>query len=147
MDTAWNYTFSRTTLDGDTQLGIIGTLGASAFNVTMNQMQLEVPMFTLTEAIYQEILASYNSSNDTINTTICEDIYTQYYLLLQNQSIGLCTNSTFFNFSDIFQSSLAMVNTYLYAGVYNPQYYNDFMPAIGLNASDPNDVATFNILM
>ena len=52
MDTAWNLTFARDQDGGDTQVGILGTLGASAFNVTINQMQLEVPMLTIAEELY-----------------------------------------------------------------------------------------------
>ena len=49
MDTAYNLTFARTQSKGDTQIGIIGTLGAAAFNTTINQMQLEVPMLTIAQ--------------------------------------------------------------------------------------------------
>jgi len=52
MSTAYDLTFARLEQGGDTQMGVIGTLGATSFNVTMNMMQLEVPMFTLTETIY-----------------------------------------------------------------------------------------------
>ena len=48
-----------------------------------------------------------------------------------------------FNFTNIFQTSVAIANTYLYGSIYNPQYYNDFMLALGLNATDPTDMATF----
>ena len=146
MDTAYNLTFARTADKGDTQIGIIGTLGASAFNVTMNQMQLEVPMFTIAEELTQTINTTYKLSeqnaNETklsINSTQCEEVYTKQFMLTQNQSISLCTNSSFFNFSDVFNSSVAFVNTYLYSSVYNPKYYNDFMAALGLNTTDPTD--------
>jgi hypothetical protein len=49
MDTAFNQTFARVQSGGDTEIGILGTLGATAFNVTMNQMQLEFPMLTISE--------------------------------------------------------------------------------------------------
>ena len=120
MDTAWNLTFARTQSGGDTQLGIIGTLGAAAFNTTINQMQLEVPMFTLAEELTQTINETYGM---TVNTTNCEEIYQKQFSLTVNQSISLCTNSSFFNFSDVFSSSVAFTNTYLYGSVYNPNYY------------------------
>ena len=49
MDTAFNQTFARVQSGGDTEIGILGTLGATAFNMTMNQMQLEFPMLTISE--------------------------------------------------------------------------------------------------
>ena len=60
------------------------------------------------------------------------------------QAVGLCTSTTLFNFTDIFASAVALTNTYLYADAYNPQYYAEFMPAVGL---DPSDVTGFEDLM
>ena len=67
--------------------------------------------------------------------------------MTKNQSISLCTNSSFFDFSDVFNSSVAIVNTYLYTSVYNPKYFNDFMLALGLNATNATDMETFETLM
>ena len=67
--------------------------------------------------------------------------------MTQNQSISLCTNSSYFNFSEVFNTSVAFTNTYLYNRVYNTKYYNDFMAALGLNTADEKDFNKFkNIL-
>ena len=144
MDTAWDLTFARTQDNGDTQIGVLGTLGAAALNTTINMMQLEVPMFTLAETLSLDLTTTYGP---TIDTTNCEAIYTTEFKLTADQATDLCTNSTMFNFTDIFESSLAMTNTYLYGSVYNPKYYNDFMAALGMNATDPTDMATFRTMM
>ena len=53
MDTLWNQTFSRIEPgqepEGSYQIGIIGTLGATAFSTEMTVMQLEFPMLTIAE--------------------------------------------------------------------------------------------------
>ena len=51
METAYDYTFARVQSGGDVEIGVLGTLGATALNVTMTQMQLEFPMLTIAEQL------------------------------------------------------------------------------------------------
>ena len=55
MKTAWNLTFEQQQNNGNYQIGVIGTLGAKAFRNMMTTMSLELPMFTLAEAIVADI--------------------------------------------------------------------------------------------
>ena len=51
MKTAWDLTFEQSQNGGSFQIGVIGTLGATALYDTMTVMQLEFPMLTLAEQI------------------------------------------------------------------------------------------------
>jgi hypothetical protein len=46
IDTAWDLTFERTQDGGNLQYGVIGQLGAQAFQLAMTTMRLEVPLMT-----------------------------------------------------------------------------------------------------
>ena len=65
LDTAWELTFARIPEDGSYQIGVIGTLGAEAFNAAMTAMQLEMPMLT----IAQQVIANVPSP------TACDTFY------------------------------------------------------------------------
>ena len=47
MKTSWDLTFERSQNGGSYQIGVIGTLGATAFYDVMTTMQLEFPMLTI----------------------------------------------------------------------------------------------------
>ena len=49
MKTAWNLTFEQSQNGGSYQIGVIGTLGATALYDVMTTMQLEFPMLTFAE--------------------------------------------------------------------------------------------------
>ena len=49
MKTAWNLTFEQSQNNGSYQIGVIGTLGATALYDVMTTMQLEFPMLTFAE--------------------------------------------------------------------------------------------------
>ena len=49
MKTAWNLTFEQSQNNGSYQIGVIGTLGATALYGVMTTMQLEFPMLTFAE--------------------------------------------------------------------------------------------------
>ena len=66
MSSAWNMTFTREPEGGSYQIGVIGTLGATAFEETMNIMSLEVPMLT----IATQLEIDYNDSGYN-----CHDFY------------------------------------------------------------------------
>ena len=59
-------TFTREPEGGSYQIGVIGTLGATAFEETMNIMSLEVPMLT----IATQLEIDYNDSGYN-----CHDFY------------------------------------------------------------------------
>ena len=51
MTSAWELTFERTPEGGNYQIGVIGTLGATAFMTEMQVMQLEFPMLTIAQQL------------------------------------------------------------------------------------------------
>lgn len=58
MQSAWDMTFTRekpVSQGGSYQIGVIGTLGATAFSQTMNNMNLEFPMLTLASQMNQTL--------------------------------------------------------------------------------------------
>ena len=57
MKTAWDLTFARTQNGGSFQIGVIGTLGATAFNAEMTTMSLEMPMLTIATQMEQDFNA------------------------------------------------------------------------------------------
>lgn len=132
MQTAWDLTFARTqTKGGSFQIGVIGTLGATAFSTEMNTMSLEFPMLTLSSVVAQDF---------TDSGLDCSGFYTTNLGLTDEQATPLCTTSTNFTFSDSMQTAVALTNTYLYQGTYQPFYFNEFMtvstlPAEGINAT------------
>ena len=141
MDTAYNQTFARVQSGGDTEIGILGTLGATAFNVTMNQMQLEFPMLTISEQLVQDISTVYGLD---IDNATCNTIYTDTFKLTADQALELCANSTYFNFSSVFNTTVALTNTYLYKSIYNPDYYMDFINTLNISSSDDFDTMFYS---
>jgi len=78
MTTLWNQTFARIEPnqqpEGSYQIGIIGTLGATAFSTEMTVMQLEVPMLTIataTQNAYKKVndCAAFYASENLVNAT------------------------------------------------------------------------------
>lgn len=67
MTTAWDLTFEQKQNGGNFQIGVIGTLGATAFSTEMTTMSLEFPMLTM---------ASQVSSDVTTSGLACADFYT-----------------------------------------------------------------------
>ena len=132
MQTAWDLTFARTqTPGGSFQIGVIGTLGATAFSTEMTTMSLEFPMLTLSSVVAQDFK---DSGLD------CSGFYTTNLGLTDDQATPLCTTSTNFTFSDSMQTAVALTNTYLYQGTFQPFYFNEFMsvstmPSEGINAT------------
>lgn len=47
MNTTWDLTFEQAQNGGNFQIGVIGTLGATAFYETMTVMSIEFPMLIL----------------------------------------------------------------------------------------------------
>ena len=67
MNTAWNLTFEQSQNNGSYQIGVIGTLGATAFYDVMTTMQLEFPMLTFA----QQLMINMES-----DSTTCSSLYT-----------------------------------------------------------------------
>ena len=65
MTTAWDLTFERTQNGGNFQIGVIGTLGATAFATEMTTMSIEFPMLTMASQV-----------NVTAEGVDCADFYT-----------------------------------------------------------------------
>ena len=68
MQTAWDLTFEQSQNNGSFQIGVIGTLGATAFYEVMTTMQLEFPMLTFA----QQMAIDYDSVEHGMT---CEDLY------------------------------------------------------------------------
>ena len=49
MNTTWSLTFEQAQNGGNYQIGVIGTLGATAYYEVMTTMQLEFPMLLMAE--------------------------------------------------------------------------------------------------
>jgi len=49
MNTTWDLTFEQAQNGGNFQIGVIGTLGATAFYETMTLMSMEFPMLLLAQ--------------------------------------------------------------------------------------------------
>ena len=81
MTTAWDLTFTREPEGGSYQIGVIGTLGATAFSQTMNTMSLEVPMLT----IATQLEIDYNDSGYD-----CFDFYVNKLSMNDNSANNLC---------------------------------------------------------
>ena len=115
MQTAWNQTFSQ----GDNyQVGLIGSIGATALEETMTTMNLEFPMLIIAEAM------NYNITQSGLS---CIDIYQDKLGMDQSMSERLCQNSVNFTFTDKMQTCVALTNTYLYLGGFKDYYYDEFM--------------------
>ena len=87
MQTAYDLTFARyqnEPIPGSFQIGVIGTLGATAFSVEMTTMSLEMPMLTLAT----QMALDFESSGLT-----CQDMYTTNLGLTDVQATSLCTSS------------------------------------------------------
>ena len=82
MTTLWDQTFARVQDGGSYQIGIIGTLGATAFSQEMTTMNLEFPMLTIAQQL-----------NLTLGSQQCEEFYINNNLVTQEQATSLCTNS------------------------------------------------------
>ena len=65
LETAWDFTFERADIGGSYQIGVIGTLGATAFGKTYETMALEVPLIALAEQMV-----------DSLEGLSCVQIYT-----------------------------------------------------------------------
>lgn len=58
MQSAWDMTFTRVlppSQGGSYQIGVIGTLGATAFSEVMTNMNLEFPMLTMASQMNQTL--------------------------------------------------------------------------------------------
>ena len=75
-------------------------------------------MFTLAEMINITVYNQYGKN--PISTANCKQIYTTQFKLSDTYATGLCTNSTMFNWTDTFNTSVALANAYLYGNYYNP---------------------------
>lgn len=54
MNTTWDLTFEQAQNGGNFQIGVIGTLGATAFYETMTVMSIEFPMLILAQQMSYE---------------------------------------------------------------------------------------------
>ena len=107
METAWDLTFSRDDVGGSYQIGVIGTLGATAFGQVYAGMALEVPLITLAEQMEQ-----------AVSGLSCQEIYVNKFKITQFDR--LCGANSQFNFADPFKSSFGLTNIYLYNDKFNP---------------------------
>ena len=130
MTTAWDLTFEQKQNGGNFQIGVIGTLGATAFSTEMTTMSLEFPMLTM---------ASQVSSDVTTSGLACADFYTTNLDLTSDQATALCTKSTNFTFTDPFLTSVALTNAYLYQNTFNSYYYTEFLSVSGVSPVAIND--------
>lgn len=140
MTTAWDLTFTRTPEGGSYQMGVIGTLGATAFSETMNTMSLEVPMLTIAEQLSLDFTSSGYD---------CHDFYYNKFGMNDNSANYLCTTSQNYTFTDPLQTAVALTTTYLYENTFNDFYYNEFIsvsqyPAEQLNTLFYGDDSTWN---
>lgn len=79
MQTAWNETFSQ----GDSyQVGLVGSLGAAAFDEVMTNMKLDFPMLTIAEAM------KYNYTSSGLS---CYNFYEDYLGMDDDMTERLCT--------------------------------------------------------
>ena len=118
MSTAWDLTFTRIPEGGSYQIGVIGTLGATAFSETMNTMNLELPMLTIAE---QLSLDYADSGYD------CKSFYVNKFSMNDNSATNLCTTSQNYTFVDPFQTAVALTTTFLYENTFNAFYFNEFI--------------------
>ena len=118
MKTAWDLTFEQAQNNGSFQIGVIGTLGATAFYDTMTVMQLEFPMLTFAE----QLMINYDSQ---AYGNSCASFYTDQLGIAAAQAADLCDSSKSknFTFADPLLSAAALTNVYLYQNQYNPWYY------------------------
>lgn len=136
LETAFALTYSRAKHGGTPQMGLIASVGASAFEDTMTIMQLEFPMFTYASQFNISYAANVTSSGQT-----CTSFYTMLGFP-QTQTDALCNDATnTFNFvsdpnnnADYFKSALALTSVYLYGGNFNTAnagYYDLFLELTG----------------
>ena len=52
-----------------------------------------------------------------------------------DQAAPMCQNSTYYNFSSILNTTVAMTNTYLYGNAYNPDYQQDLLGALNITST------------
>ena len=105
MQTAWNLTFTREPEGGSYQIGVIGTLGATAMYDEMTTMRLEMPLLTIATAV----------ENDFNNAGLdCHNWFMNKLSMTDDQSNYLCTTSKNFTWTDPMQTAVAISNTYLY---------------------------------
>ena len=71
MQTLWNQTFARKPDGGSFQMGVIGTLGATAFSTEMTTMSLEFPMLTVATRNQINYDASINQGITSGNNYNC----------------------------------------------------------------------------
>lgn len=91
LNTAWDLTFERIQDGGNVQTGVIGTLGATAFEDTISYMRLELPLMTLATQMQIYLGAAPN----------CTSFYMTNMKLSNETSQLLCADPTF-GFSDVF---------------------------------------------
>ena len=104
-DELMDSSFARNPDGGDEQIGVIGTLGATALWQSMTLMQLEFPPI-----VYGLTLES--AARDDSSTAIdCTSFYTAITTscLTDSDISNLCANPTF-NFENPFTSSYALTN-------------------------------------
>lgn len=69
MNTTWDLTFEQAQNGGNFQIGVIGTLGATAFYETMTLMSMEFPMLLLAQQM------SYNYYLQSSTGITCQAFY------------------------------------------------------------------------
>lgn len=57
-----------------------------------------------------------------------------------DEATSLCTKSQYFNFSDTMETSVALTNMYMYQGMFNPKYVQDFTDTLGIDPSTMTDL-------
>ena len=132
MTTLWDQTFARMPDGGSFQMGVIGTLGATALSTEMTTMSLEFPMLTVAKRVEINV-------NETSDFT-CEGFYTSNSLLNSDDAKNLCANSTYFKFDNIFNTSVALTNMYMYQDVFNKKYFDDYTKTLGIDPTTMTDL-------
>jgi len=127
METAWDLTFARTQDGGNLQIGVIGTLGATALSEVMDVMSLELGAMTYATALELNVVEAGTS---------CHDFYTNDCGWTNEAAVtGLCKSPTY-NWSDPFLTSYALVNLFLYRDTFNKHFYTEFFVASGISQED-----------
>lgn len=116
--------------------------GSKAFRETMQTMSLEVPLVALAEEFVSQ----------TKNMT-CLEIFSSMLGLTKQQAGYLCSDTEYFRFDPMehdgrFKSALALVNVYLYADQFNPEYFREFSSVLWPNPmQEGQNEAKFDVLM
>ena len=99
----------------------------------MTTMSLELPMLTMAK----QVQLTYEALPDDSK---CTSFYVDSMSLDSDSAKTLCDSSTYFDFSNPFNTSVALTNMYLYQDVYNRKYFDDYTTTLSLDPSSMSEL-------